>query len=128
MLSEIAAFGDYRVLQGSVAYKHVLGIPFHGLLLGMNFWLDRGIGVNVSYDLQLEKSEGSWKSANVAAMGLEMTKHQTAVRCAIASNAMVNSSVTHRILQNMKLTIGAEVTMFPLTCVMGLHVDVESWS
>jgi hypothetical protein len=126
MISEIAAVGDYRVLQGSVAYKHGLGIPLHGLLLGVNFWLDRGLGLNFSYDLQLARSEGNWKSGSNAALGLEMTRNRTTVRLAIATNATVHSSISHKILENMNLTVRTELTMFPLTCTIGARLEVES--
>jgi hypothetical protein len=122
-LWEAAVLADYRVLQGGILYKSAIGFPSRAFLCGANLWLDRETGVNLSWN---------WASAphelreSSVAIGLQFRWGQSLVRSAIGTDGILRSSVTRKILNNTDLTVGTEFTLTPLTCQLGLRVDIES--
>jgi hypothetical protein len=122
LICQLALLSDYRILQGSIAYRRAIGVPAHSLLLGANLWLDRGIGLNLSH----EWTEGGEPAGHVTALGLEMGYRNYTVQCAIASDGQVTSAISRKILPNTQLTVGAVATMRPLTCSVSVRLDIAS--
>jgi hypothetical protein len=120
---ETALLADYKVVQGSVGYKNGIGFPYRSLFCGVNLWLERGTGFNLSYDwarADVQPPEGS------VALGFQLGRGASLVRCAIATNGTIRSSIARKILGKMELTVGTEVTIMPLTCTVGVSIDSES--
>jgi hypothetical protein len=125
-LLEISAFYAYKIMQFSGAYARDLVTKQASTRLGMDFFLDREIALNMAWEKDPSNPYGSFKDH----MGLGFTGQfgRYNLNLAIKGFSVTKATVTAQVLPDIKVSGNTMCIWNPFSCLFGLSVEILSGS